>query len=74
MVLVAHDGERWLPQTLEALQRVVLAVVLDRGLIGLSPTLVLGLIWLVAFTTVFSGVNYVWVWSHRAADYGSRQE
>lgn len=52
----------------------VLAVVLDRGLIGLPPTLVLGLIWLVAFTTVFSGVNYVWVWSHRAADYGPRQE
>ena len=52
----------------------VLAVVLDRGLIALPLALVQGLIWLVLCTTLFSGVNYVWVWSHRAADYGSRRE
>lgn len=52
----------------------VLAVVLDRGLITLPQTLVQGLIWLVFSTTILSGVNYVWVWSHRAADYGSQRD
>lgn len=52
----------------------VLAVVLDRGLIALPLALVQGLIWLVFFTTILSGVNYVWVWSHRAADYGSQRD
>lgn len=47
----------------------VLTVVLDEGLFEL-PTLVLnGLIWLVMITTIASGVNYVWVWSRRAADH-----
>lgn len=52
----------------------VLAVVMDRGLIALPLALVQGLIWLVFFTTILSGVNYVWVWSHRAADYGSQRD
>ena len=49
----------------------VLAVVLDRGLIELPGVLLQGMIWLVYATTVASGVNYVWVWSRRAADIGS---
>ncbi len=50
----------------------VLAVVLDRGLVALPAALLQGLIWLVFATTITSGVNYVWVWSRRAADYGDR--
>lgn len=45
----------------------VLAVVLDKGVIGLPPILLIVLVWLVGFTTIASGVNYVWVWSRRAA-------
>lgn len=45
----------------------VLAVVLDKGVIGLPPVLLTFLVWLVGFTTIASGVNYVWVWSRRAA-------
>ena len=47
----------------------VLAVVLDKGLLKLSPQVINGLIWLVVITTIVSGVNYVWVWSRRAADH-----
>ena len=49
----------------------VLAVVLDRGLVALPPWLLQGLVWLVFATTILSGVSYVWVWSRRARDYGS---
>lgn len=48
----------------------VLAVVLDNGLLGLPILLIEGLVWLVAITTIASGINYIWVWSHRAADHG----
>ncbi|HHH38836.1 MAG TPA: CDP-alcohol phosphatidyltransferase family protein [Sedimenticola sp.] len=48
----------------------VLAVVVDRGLLALPPGLISGMVWLVAGTTLVSGVNYVWVWSRRAAGYG----
>jgi hypothetical protein len=27
------------------------------------------MVWVVALTTVASGIDYVWVWSRRAADY-----
>ncbi len=47
----------------------VLAVVLDKGVIGLPQFLLLGLMWLVGITTIASGANYVWVWSRRAADF-----
>ncbi len=47
----------------------VLAVVLDQGFISM-PTLVLqGLIWLTLITTIWSGLNYVVVWSRRAVDH-----
>lgn len=49
----------------------VLAVVLDMGLIELPVLVIDGLIWLVVITTVVSGVNYVWVWSRRAADHAA---
>lgn len=45
----------------------VLAVVLDKGMVGLPQFVLQGLMWLVGVTTIASGVNYVWVWSHRAA-------
>ncbi len=47
----------------------VLAVVLDKGLLVLPSLMISGLIWLVVITTIVSGVNYVWVWSRRAADH-----
>lgn len=48
----------------------VLASVLDRGLFPLPELVIQGMIWVVLFSTIASGVNYVWVWSHRAADHG----
>ncbi|MET0103525.1 MAG: CDP-alcohol phosphatidyltransferase family protein [Sedimenticola sp.] len=50
----------------------VLSVVLDEGLMGLPDLYILAMIWAVAVTTVASGVNYVWVWSHRAARQGQK--
>ncbi len=48
----------------------VLAAVLDLGLMPLPGGVIDGLVWTVLFSTVASGVNYVWVWSRRAADHG----
>ncbi|MES9960398.1 MAG: CDP-alcohol phosphatidyltransferase family protein [Sedimenticola sp.] len=50
----------------------VLSVVLDEGLMGLPDLYILAMIWAVAVTTVASGINYVWVWSHRAARQGQK--
>ena len=47
----------------------VLSVVLDKGLMALPELFITGMIWLVVLTTVASGINYVWVWSRRAANY-----
>lgn len=44
----------------------VLAVVLNRGLVELPGVLLESLVWLVMVTTLASGVNYVWVWSRMA--------
>lgn len=44
----------------------VLAVVLDQGLFHIPALLLQGLIWLTLITTIWSGVNYVVVWSRRA--------
>jgi cardiolipin synthase len=44
----------------------VLAVVLDRGLVSLPGVLLDSLVWVVMATTLASGVNYVWVWSRLA--------
>ena len=49
----------------------VLVVVLDRGLVALPQPVLQGMVWLVFVTTIASGVDYVWVWSRRARDYGS---
>ncbi len=51
----------------------VLVVVVDQGMVALPVGMIVGMVWLVGFTTVASGVNYVWVWSRRAADYGSHE-
>ena len=50
----------------------VLVVVLDKGLVSLPALITQGLIWVVFASTLASGINYVWVWSRRAAahDYG----
>jgi cardiolipin synthase len=44
----------------------VLAVVLDRGLVSLPGVLLDSLVWVVMATTLASGVNYVWVWGRLA--------
>lgn len=50
----------------------VLAVVLDQGLVSIPLLLMQGLIWLTLTTTILSGVNYVFVWSRRAADHNKQ--
>ena len=50
----------------------VIAVVLDQGLVGLSEGLLQFLVWTVFISTIASGVNYVWVWSRRAAGLGDK--
>lgn len=52
----------------------VLAVVLDKGLLGLPLWITASLVWLVFVTTLASGINYVWVWSRRAASQGDNQQ
>jgi cardiolipin synthase len=47
----------------------VLSVVLDRGLMALPDLFITAMIWLVVLTTLASGINYVWVWSRRAANF-----
>ncbi len=51
----------------------VLAVVLDQGLLGIPAMVLQGLVWLTLTTTVLSGVNYVFVWSRRAVDHNKNQ-
>lgn len=51
----------------------VLAVVLDQGLFELPQGLLHYMIWLVFASTIASGVNYVWVWSRRAAGLGGQK-
>ncbi|MCP4288736.1 MAG: CDP-alcohol phosphatidyltransferase family protein [Gammaproteobacteria bacterium] len=51
----------------------VLAVVLDQVMFVLPEGLLNYMIWLVFATTIASGVNYVWVWSRRAADLGGQK-
>ncbi len=50
----------------------VLAVVLDQGLISMPQLLMQGLIFLTLATTILSGSNYVYVWSRRAADHNKQ--
>ncbi|MES9858429.1 MAG: CDP-alcohol phosphatidyltransferase family protein [Sedimenticola sp.] len=52
----------------------VLAVVLDLGMIELPMWITDGLIWLVFITTLASGINYVWVWSRLAASLGDNEK
>ena len=46
----------------------VLAVVMNVGLIALPPLMLQGLIWGTLITTILSGVDYVCVWGRRAAE------
>jgi cardiolipin synthase (CMP-forming) len=50
----------------------VLVVVLDQGFVSMPALVMQGLIWLTFLTTTLSGVNYVFVWSRRAADHNRR--
>lgn len=50
----------------------VLAVVLSRSIFELPQYLIDSLIYVVAFTTLYSGVNYVWIWGRRAAANSAR--
>jgi cardiolipin synthase len=52
----------------------VLAVVLNQGFLSLPAMLLQGLILLTLITTIWSGLNYVVVWSKRAADHNSDVE
>ncbi len=47
----------------------VLVAVFDKGLMPLPGWLFVSLLYLVAITTLASGINYVWIWSRRATEY-----
>lgn len=49
-----------------------LAVVMNAGPFPLSESLLHTLIWLTTFTTITSGIHYIWVWGHRAFEKKSR--
>lgn len=51
----------------------VLAVVLDQGLIQLPAGFLQLVVWTVFASTIASGVDYVWVWSRRAAGLDEKQ-
>lgn len=48
----------------------LLAVVLRGGGYPLPEPLLSSLLWVVFFTTLYSGVNYVWIWGRRAMGRG----
>ncbi len=50
----------------------VLAVMLNHGIVSLPAWFFQGLIWATLITTVSSGANYVWVWSRHAAQLTNR--
>jgi len=50
----------------------VLVVVLNQGLFAITPVVIDVLVWITLATTILSGVNYVFVWSHRAAGHSRR--
>ena len=52
----------------------VLLVVFDQGLMAVPRWILDSLIWGTFATTVLSGVGYVWIWSHRAADQGLKSD
>jgi len=59
------------PMTLSKLNTVtqillVLAVIVDQGLLALPTALVGSLVSVVAATTILSGASYVWTWGQRA--------
>jgi len=57
----------WMSKTNTFFQIVlVLIVVFSSGAYRLPEMVIQGLVIIVAFTTVASGVNYVWVWGRRA--------
>ena len=52
----------------------VLLVVLSQGLFALPLVLLQAAIVLVLITTLLSGVDYIWIWSRRAVDRGSKSD
>jgi cardiolipin synthase len=52
----------------------VLLVVLSQGLFPLPLLLLQTVIVLVLLTTLLSGIDYIWVWSRRAVDQGSKSD
>ena len=50
----------------------ILMVVLHIGLYALPELLLQGMIYLVFFTTLYSGIDYVYRWTHRAVNHQSK--
>ncbi len=44
----------------------VLLVMFSEGVLGLPPSLIEFMVWMVLATTILSGMYYVWVWGRRA--------
>ncbi|MFC1684093.1 CDP-alcohol phosphatidyltransferase family protein [Pseudomonadota bacterium] len=52
----------------------VLLVVLSQALFALPLALLQAVIVLVLITTLLSGIDYIWIWSRRAVDQGSKSD
>lgn len=52
----------------------VVAVILDAGVIDLPGILIATLIWACLITVVVSGTQYVWIWTRKAIASGWKQE
>lgn len=52
----------------------VVAVITDAGPLPLAPPVISALVWGCLATVLVSGAQYVWVWSHKAAAKGWRED
>jgi cardiolipin synthase len=52
----------------------VVAVIMDAGVLSLSATLIQVLVWACFCTVVVSGIQYVWIWGRKAMRHGWRQD
>ena len=52
----------------------VVAVILDAGVVDLPEVSIAALIWACLITVVVSGAQYVWIWSHKAIANGRKPE
>jgi cardiolipin synthase len=52
----------------------ILLVIMDAGLMSLPGWVIQTLIWACLATVIISGTQYVWIWSHKAAEKGWKED